>query len=164
MWRIPGIGTLGPAYSLGRVSMSRDARTITGRTSGDSYTLLIYPMYIAAVLRIDTLWRNFGIPLMPYAKAGFALALWEAGNAQGTATAGGSKGSGASMGTNISFGGTFPLDFFDRGASRGMDTTTGINTTSLYFEYYSLALNGFGSSDTFRVGTNTWSAGMTFEF
>ena len=164
MWRIPGIGTIGPAYSLGRVQMSRDSQTITGRKSGDSYTLLIYPMYVAAVLRVDTLWRNYGIPLMPYGKAGMALGLWEADNSLGTSRANGVKGSGASFGTNLAIGATFPLDFFDRGSSRGMDATTGINTTSLYFEYYSLALNGFGSSDTFRVGTNTWSAGMTFEF
>lgn len=164
MWRIPGIGTLGPAYSLGRVSMSRDSRTITGRPSGDNYTLLIYPMYLAAVLRVDTLWRNFGIPLMPYGKAGPALALWEADNALGTSRANGVKGSGISLGYDLAFGGTFPLDFFDRGASRGMDSTTGINTTSLYFEFMMLGLNGFGDANTFRVGTNTWSAGMTFEF
>ena len=163
-WRIPGVGTIGPGVSLGRVSMSRDSRTVTGRPSGDNYSLLIYPMYLAAVLRIDTLWRNFGIPLMPYAKAGFAVGLWEADNALGTSRANGVKGSGSSMGTNIAVGGAFPLDFFDRGASRGMDATTGINTTSIYFEYCSLALNGFGSSDTFRVGTNTWSAGMVLEF
>jgi hypothetical protein len=164
VWRIPGIGTIGPGLSVGRVSMSRDARTVSGRESGDSYTLTLYPMYLTGVLRIDTLWRNFGIPLMPYGKAGLAAAPWSADNALGTSTANGVKGSGTSLGTNIALGGTFPLDFFDSGASRSMDSTTGINTTSIYFEYYSFALNGFGSSDTLRVGTNSWSAGMTFEF
>lgn len=164
VWRIPGVGTIGPGFMLGRVSMSRDARTVTGRVSGDSYSLTIYPMYLAAVLRIDTLWRNFGVPLMPYGKAGPAIAFWSADNATGTSTANGVKGSGKSLGTDVALGVTFPLDFFDSGASRGMDSTTGINTTSLYFEYYMLGLNGFGSNDTLRVGTNTWSAGMTFEF
>ncbi|MBX3229012.1 MAG: hypothetical protein KIT84_01640 [Labilithrix sp.] len=162
-WRIPGVGTIGPGLGVGFVSMSRTARTVSGRESGDEYGLSIYPLYLAAVLRIDTLWRSFGFPLMPYGKAGVGVGLWEASDATGTARFGGVKGSGASTGTHAAVGVALPLDFFDRGASRTMDATTGINTTSIYLEYYWLSLNGFGG-DSFRVGTSTWAAGMVFEF
>jgi len=164
MWRIPGIGTIGPAFSLGTISMSRTATTVTGRASGDEYGLTIYPMYLAGVLRIDTLWRNFGFPIIPYAKGGVGLALWNAKDATGTARAGGVKGSGASTGTHAALGVALPLDFFDRGAARSMDATTGINTTMIFAEYYWLSLNGLSGGDAFRVGTRTWAAGMAFEF
>jgi hypothetical protein len=163
-YRIPGIGTLGPALELGRVSMSRDARTVTGRVSGDSYSLTIYPIYLDAVLRVDQLWRAYGVPLMPYGKLGMGIGLWDASNAIGTSTANGVKGSGKSVGETFAIGGAFPLDFFDSGSSRAMDSTSGINTTNVYFEYYWLDLSGFGATDTFRVGTRSWVAGMMFEF
>lgn len=164
VWRIPGIGTLGPGASVGTVSMSRTARTVTGRESGDEYGLTIYPMYLAGVLRADTFWRNFGFPLIPYGKVGLAVGFWDASDARGTARAGGVKGSGASTGTIATLGVALPLDFFDRGASRSMDATTGVNTTMIYAEYYWLSLNGLGGGDAFRVGTQTWAAGMAFEF
>ena len=163
MWRIPGIGTLGPAYSLGRVSMSRDSRTITGRP-GDNYTLLIYPMYLAAVLRVDTLWRNFGIPLMPYGKAGPALAPGRpitrsaprartASEAQACRSATTSRSAARSRSTSST---AAPRAAWTR---RPASTPRRSISNTLM-----LGLNGFGDANTFRVGTNTWSAGMTFEF
>ena len=54
-FRIPHLGTIGPGIGVGSVSMSRDVVTTTGRTSGDSTTLAIYPFWGVAVLRADVL-------------------------------------------------------------------------------------------------------------
>lgn len=164
-FRIPYLGTIGPGLSFGTVSMSRDARTVSGRLTADQYSLSIKPLVLSAVLRADALWRGARIPLVPYGKVGLALVFWDASNAAGTATAGGIEGSGASMGPQFALGAAFPLDFFDSGAARSMDNATGINNTYIFGEYYALeATKGVGQSRGLYVGTNTWAAGLAFEF
>lgn len=161
--RIPHLGTLGPGLGAGMVSMSRNVRTASGRESGDETSLDIYPFYAVGVLRADVLWRDLGVPLVPYAKAGVAMALWRAANSGGTSEAAGIKGKGDSWGTNVAVGLAFALDAIDPGASRNMDNATGINNTYVYFEQYWLSLDGFGGGDL-RVGTKTWAMGLAFEF
>jgi hypothetical protein len=164
-FRIPYVGTIGPGLGVGRVSMGREARTVTGRPSSDEYSLTIHPIYLAAVLRVDTFWRGAGFPLVPYGKLGGAVGLWDASDSRGTSkSSDGVEGSGATWGTHVAVGAGIPLDFIDRGASRNMDNATGINNTYIYAEYYWLGLNGLGQSNALYVGTNTWAAGMAFEF
>lgn len=167
--RIPSVGTLGPGLGIGYTTMGADAVTATGRPSGDTTSLSITPMWAVAVLRVDTFWRNLGFPLVPYGKAGLGYALWSASNSGGTSEAKDSSGAlvsgkGGSAGTNFALGVSFALDAIDRGASRNMDNATGINNTYLFFEAYWLTLNGLGQSNALHVGTNTWAAGLAFEF
>ncbi|MCL2778917.1 MAG: MXAN_2562 family outer membrane beta-barrel protein [Polyangiaceae bacterium] len=163
--RIPGIGTIGPGVSIGYTRMSADSVTLSGRPSGDTTSLSIIPMTLVGVLRVDVLWRKFGVPLVPYGKAGLGYALWTASNTGGTSDANGVKGEGHSLGTNFALGLAFSLDAFDTYAARNMDIATGINNSYVFVEAYRLTLNGFGSSSTLRVGSgNTWTAGLAFEF
>lgn len=167
--RIPRVGTLGPGLGAGYTSMSADALTTSGRASGDTTSLSIYPFWGVAVLRADTLWRDLGIPLVPYAKAGVGYALWTASNTGGTSEAKDKSGAlvsgkGGSWGTQVALGVSFALDAIDQGASRNMDNATGINGSYLFFEAYWLSLNGLGQSNALRVGSNTWAAGLAFEF
>lgn len=163
--RIPHLGTIGPGVGVGSVTMSRDVQTATGRTSGDETSLAIYPFWGVAVLRADVFFRDFGIPLVPYGKAGIGLGIWRASNSAGTAkSADGISGKGTSWGTNVALGVALSLDALDRGASRNMDNATGINNTYLFIEAYWLTLDGLGQSNALHVGSNTWSAGLTFEF
>jgi hypothetical protein len=164
MFRIPHVGTIGPGFSVAYVGMSRDVTTVTGRTSGDSTSLSIYPMFADAVLRADAFWRDNGIPLVPYGKAGLGLGLWRASNAAGTATADGVAGKGASWGTSFALGVSFALDALDRGSSRTMDNSTGINNTYVFLEESWLALNGIAQKNALHVGSSTWVAGLAFEF
>jgi hypothetical protein len=167
--RIPNLGTLGPGAGVGYTSMSADAVTATGRPSGDSTSLSIYPFWGVAVLRADVFWRNLGFPLVPYAKAGLGYALWSASNTGGTSEAKDKTGAlvsgkGGSWGTQFALGLSFALDAIDQGASRNMDNATGINGTYIFFEAYWLSLNGLGQSNALHVGTNTWAMGLAFEF
>jgi len=164
--RIPWVGSLGPGVSIGYTKMSAASTTLTTppQPSGDTTSLTILPMTLVAVLRADSLWRNFGIPLVPYAKVGFGYALWNATNTGIISDAFGVKGRGHSFGTNLALGLAFALNVFEPEASRSMDIASGINNTYVFAEAYWLALNGFGSSSTLRVGSNTWTAGLAFEF
>lgn len=164
-FRIPYVGTIGPGLSVGSVSMSRTARTKqTNRESGDEYSLTIYPFTLNAVLRADAFWVDRGFPLVPYAKLGIGMALWEASTTGGTSTFGGVSGKGATWGTNTALGIAFALDSIDSGATRNMDNAIGINNTYIYVEYYWLNLNGLGQDKALYVGSNSWAAGLAFEF
>jgi hypothetical protein len=164
MFRIPHVGTIGPGFGVAYVGMSRDVTTVTGRASADQTSLSIYPFFADAVLRADAFWRDNGIPLVPYAKAGLGLGLWRASNAAGTAVADGVHGKGASWGTSFALGVSFALDALDRGSSRTMDNSTGINNTYVFLEESWLALNGLAQKNALHVGSNTWVAGLAFEF
>lgn len=165
LYRIPWLGTIGPAFGFTYVTMSRDALTkTTKQPSADTYGLDIYPLELMAVLRADTLWLNYGIPFVPYAKAGMAYAPWRATNALGTSDSGGAKGKGATLGTNVAFGMQFAFGVFDRGAARALDNVTGINNTYIFAEYYWLDLNGVAQDTVLYVGTHSWAAGLAFEF
>lgn len=168
-FRIPGIGTIGPGVGVGYTTMGADAVTSSGRPSGDTTSLSIYPFWGVAVFRADALWRNLGFPLVPYAKAGLGYAIWSASNTGGTSEAKDRSGAlvsgkGGSWGTQFALGLSFALDAIDQGASRNMDNATGINGTYVFFEAYWLSLNGLGQSNALRVGTNTWAMGLAFEF
>jgi hypothetical protein len=164
-FRIPYVGTIGPGLSVGSVSMSRTARTkTTNRESGDEYSLTIYPFSLNAVLRADALWQDRGFPLVPYGKLGIGVALWEASTTGGTSEFQGVKGKGTTWGTNTAIGLAFALDAIDSGATRNMDNAIGINNTYVYAEYYWLNLNGLGQDKALYVGSNSWAAGLAFEF
>jgi hypothetical protein len=164
-FRIPYVGTIGPGIGVGRVSTSREALTkTTNRESGDEYNLTIYPMYLAAILRADAFWRDRGFPLVPYAKLGVGYGIWRASTTGGTSEFDGVSGKGSTWGTHMAAGLSFALDAIDQGATRNMDNALGINNTYVYAEYYWLNLNGMFQESALHVGTNTWAAGLAFEF
>ncbi len=161
--RIPYIGSLGPGLGVGYTSMGATVTTLSGRESGDETSLEIYPLWGVGVLRIDTLWRNLGIPLVPYGKFGIAAAPWRASNSGGTASANNVSGKGTTWGTQLAGGLMFALDAIDPGAARNMDNMLGINGTYLFAEFYSLGLSGIGQDKPLLVGAQSWTAGFAFE-
>jgi hypothetical protein len=167
--RIPHLGTVGPGFGVGYTNMSDTARLLRdGSLSGDDTSLDIWSLYTVAVLRVDVLWRDAGVPFVPYVKGGLGLGLWRASNTGGTAEVktptGTVRGEGHTFGTHVAGGLALALDFLDPGASRSMDQTVGINNTYFYAEYYLSMLNGIGQSTPLRVGANSWTMGLTFEF
>ncbi|MCW5833430.1 MAG: hypothetical protein KIS78_13590 [Labilithrix sp.] len=163
--RVPFVGTLGPGLGAGVVSMSRQAVTLSGRPSGDEYGLTIYPLYLAAVLRGDALWRELGVPFVPFTKIGVGAGVWRAWDTGGTSRSpDGTRGRSITWGTLLAVGASLPLDAIDPTASRSMDSAVGINATHLFVEYYWLALDGLLQRDALHVGTKTWAGGLAVEF
>ncbi len=165
--RIPGIGTLGPGISVGYTNMSGNAPRLDGGypPSAESTTLEILPMYAVGVFRLDTLWRQAHIPLVPYAKAGLGMAFWRASNTVGTSIApNGTIGEGHTLGEQFSAGLAFNIGVLDPNSVRQLDEATGINNTYIFAEYSVSALNGIGQKDPLLVGSNNFVFGLTFEF
>jgi hypothetical protein len=168
-FRIPWLGTIGPGLSASYTQMTDHSFKLDGTRSSENTDLILYPMYLAAVLRADSLYRNYHVPIVPYLKGGLGLTFWQITNPGGTSTATNPNGTtmnghGHTWGTQWAAGIAFALDSLDPGASRNMDVAVGINNTYLYGEYYVAALNGIGQSHPLLVGTDTWCAGLAFEF
>lgn len=163
--RIPYLGTLAPALSFGYTRASARARfETTGELSGQKTTLTIYPMYVAAVLRADVITKKTLVPLVPYAKVGLGVALWNIGLGEKVTRVDGDVGRGLSYGPQFALGGMFLLDALDPDDARSADSTLGLNHSYLFAEWFVSDLSGFGSTDRLNVGTNTWVVGITAEF
>jgi hypothetical protein len=52
------------------------------------------------------------------------------------------------------------LDVLDRSSAVEMDTTTGVNNSYFFLEWYRSQL---GTSDQMKVGTSTWMLGLALE-
>jgi hypothetical protein len=173
--RIPHVGTLGPGVGIGYATFSGNAPlagaanggclTSTSQSSGESTSLNIYPFYAVAVFRADGLWKDLGVPFIPYAKAGLGGALWQATNTLGTSNFDGQKGQGYSMGAQLALGLAFNLNVLDPYAAREFDESMGVNSTSLFAEWTDASLNGLGfQSNPLRVGGTMWTFGLAWEF
>jgi hypothetical protein len=163
----PHIGSLGPGISIGYTSMAAPARRADNHAvylPGETTTLSVYPMYAVAVFRFDALNKDFGVPLVPYAKAGLGMALWRASTDIGTSSANGQQGEGHTYGYQVAGGIGLDLNAFDRGSAHSFDETVGVNHTYIYAEWMFMALDGIGQSTALRVGSSTWVTGLALEF
>ena len=166
---IPHFGSLGPGLLAGYAPASAQALFAQEHNgtlvSGETTSLDIYPFSAVAVLRVDVLWREVGIPLVPYVKGGFSYALWRASNTLGTSTFHGVSGTGATGGTFLAAGVGFNLNVFDKYAAQNFDDAMGINATYIFAEGTRENLTGLGSqTEPLRVGGTHWTFGLTFEF
>lgn len=165
--RIPHVGTIGPGVGIGYVSANRLAALAPPLTgiSGETTTLEIFPVYAVGVLRVDVLWREVGIPLVPYAKLGVGAAYWRASNTLGTSHYQGESGLGSSAGTQLAFGLGLNLNVLDEYAARNFDESAGVNNTYFFTEWSRSDFNGLWfQQNVLRAGGTYWTFGLAFEF
>ncbi len=170
--RIPHVGTLGPGIGAGYSTMTRPAAFAPPRTgiSGEDTSFEVFPFYVVGVLRADALWRELGIPFVPYAKIGIGYSLWRASNTLGTSAytspTSGQRvlGEGHTFGTELAFGLGFNLNALDPYAARNFDDAMGVNGTYLFAEWTRSDLNGLFQQNALSVGGTYWTFGITFEF
>ncbi|MGH7270627.1 MAG: MXAN_2562 family outer membrane beta-barrel protein [Polyangiaceae bacterium] len=167
--RIPHLGSLGPGLGAGYTSASGNAQFTRPHNgtlqSGETTALAIYPFSLAAVLRVDVLWRDAGIPLVPYLKVGLGYAIWRASNTLGTSSAQGVSGTGASLGTHVALGLSLNLNAFDSYAAQNFDDAMGVNGTYIFAEWTRDDLTVLGiQNDPLRVGGTNWTFGLALEF
>lgn len=156
--RVPYVGVLGPGVGWGYTWASTKAK-IAGRNqeSEQDTSLWIMPMHASAVLRVDALVRELGVPVVPYGKLGVGWGLWSAGRGEDTSEVGDTIGKGSSVGTHLALGGMFSLSWLDRRSTGSLNDSTGIQRLYLFGEWMNASL---GSGDQMRVGTSTWVLGL----
>jgi hypothetical protein len=180
LWR--GIGQLGVGVSLGY--MGKKARAWQAgsdpmdpdrpRAEGDHNRFRMFPLALSAVYRFSYLDDEYGIPLVPYARAGLAYYIWwiTAPNGDFAKSCVGPNTSedcarttaaGASLGFVGSIGLALRAERVDESAARSM-RESGIEHAGFYAEYSLGKVDGFGSDKKLSLGDATWFAGVDFEF
>jgi hypothetical protein len=163
--RIRHFGSLGPGLTAGYTSFARPAYfTGTNTTSAQKTNFEVAPFLLQAVLRVDVLATDFGIPIVPYAKAGIGAGYWRAYGADGTTTVNNKSAKGVSFGPSYAVGGALLLDFLDRTTAASADEASGINNTYIFGEFWGAELSNFGSAKAMHVGDRTFALGLAFEF
>ncbi|HEY2901676.1 MAG TPA: MXAN_2562 family outer membrane beta-barrel protein [Polyangia bacterium] len=126
--------------------------------SGDQTALRLIPLSVSLVYRADWLLEKQNVPLVPYAKAGLDCGLWSTSDTSPAAAL-----SGRTLGWHTAAGVALALDFIDPADARAMDQETGVNHTSLFFEFTRVSLDGLGGSQQMHLGDTTWLAGLMLE-
>jgi hypothetical protein len=163
--RLPHIGTLGPGIGWGYTRATGNAHiTATGLPSAEQTALSVMPFYLVGVLRADVFMREFGVPLVPYAKLGLGYALWWASDGGTTSRENGVLGRGVSYGPQYALGAMFLLDVLDQQTARDADNGLGINNSYVFAEWFDSELDAFGSKSKLNVGANSWVLGLAIEF
>jgi hypothetical protein len=163
--RIRHFGSLGPGLTAGYTSFARPAYfTGSNTTSAQKTNFEVAPFLLQAVLRVDVLATDLGIPIVPYAKAGIGAGYWRAYGADGTTTVNNKSAKGVSFGPSYAVGAAFLLDFLDRTTAASADEASGINNTYLFGEFWGAELSNFGSTKAMHVGDRTFALGLAFEF
>jgi hypothetical protein len=164
--RVPHLGTLGPGLGWGYTRATGYGHLTADPTklSGEQTSLSVMPFYLVGVLRADVFARDFGVPLVPYAKLGIGYALWWASDGGATSRVDGVLAHGVSYGPQYALGAMFLLDELDPQTARDADNSLGINNSYIFGEWYASQLDGFGSKSRMNVGANTWVLGLAIEF
>jgi hypothetical protein len=146
---IPYVGELNVGAGFGWSNYDAGALTDDGR-AGEKTEFTIYPLSALAVLRIDTLARHAGIPVLFAGKLGYDFVRWKATTGDKT------DGSGLNKGLRWGAQAALELDFFEMDSARTLDEEFGINHTFLLFEFY--------ESMTKATGDRTFSFGLGMQF
>jgi hypothetical protein len=179
-WR--GFGQAGVGFSIGYMSKSAKAWQAGSdpsdanrpRSEGDENKFRLFPLAVSAVYRLTYLDDEFGVPLIPYARAGLGYYIWwivgpngdfaeacsDGGDAMGCAK---TTAAGASLGFVGSVGLSIRAERIDESAARSM-RESGIEHAGFYGEYSVGKVDGFGSDKKLSLGDSTWFAGVDFEF
>ena len=165
-----------PCYETdGKDEAAREAQTalIAASKPGNSRTqLLVIPVGIEVVYRIDYLNREWNIPLDAYATFGLDYHFWWATtegsiaertltNDDGTTET--TKGKGATPGMNASVGVMLDLSFLEpTTASRGRKN--GIAASYFFFEWNWSQGDGFSQPNRLDMSSSGWSLGIGMDF
>lgn len=171
--RIPYVGIAGPAIGWGITRTSKTAN-IAGTDIASSATdsFLIMPMHLSAVLRIDEIARRTIIPIVPYAKFGLGMGMWDISKNGETMhyLPQGAQSSilarGISWGTHLALGGMLGLGWISGRSQASLQDSLGIQEVGAFGEWMWSNLTGLGSAppaETLYVGTSTWIIGLTFK-
>lgn len=165
-----GFGTLAVGGGLGYAWIDGHALDSAGEATSDSVGFNLVPVQLSLVYRWDWAAVEYGVPFVPYVKAGLSAAMWWATNAKNDiANARGSDGSGRegmglTLGWHAGAGLHFLLDIFSDSMAAGFDSESGVNNSYLFVEFMHSQLDDFGSSTSLDLSDDALSFGLAFEF
>jgi hypothetical protein len=151
-------GSAGVGLSAGFGERFAPAVLSDGSQAGESTGFRLVPLSLFGVYRFDYPAHAWGIPLVPYVKAGLHYTVWW--SSKGAAletTSEGAAAIGGRFGWGFSGGLSLLLDIFEPRLARDFDTDAGVNHSYLFAEFNYADVNSFG-----RPGLNLSSRYLTF--
>lgn len=163
LWQ--GFGTLSAGLAAGYgVVYGHGIVARTDESARDLTALKTVPLRALAVYRFDWLDRRFGIPLVPFGKAGLAHTLWWVTDGNGeVARFGEDRAFGGKWGYQLAAGLGLSLSFFDPILDREFDADFGVNSVFLHAQYAILTADNLGGAGI-DLSDSTWLFGLGFEF
>ena len=142
-----------------------------GRANGDRMKFRFLPTTLTGVYRATQLDEQYGIPVVPYARAGLGYYVWWSRSPTGKISrdpdpmceGAKCKAAGASLGLVGSVGLAIRAEGIDKSAALSM-REGGVEHAGFYAELQYGWVDGFGSEKKLAVGDFTWFAGVNFEF
>lgn len=180
-----GFGQVAVGFSAGY--WQKTARTFTidsmasdnpRARSADHNTFRLIPTELSATYRFTWLDDTYGVPVVPYARAGLGYYIWWISVADHFAHACGNptmslfcndgqshndKALGATAGVQGAIGISIRAERIDASTAMSMQQS-GIQHAGIYAELSDARIHGFGSDKKLSVGDLTWFAGVDFEF
>jgi hypothetical protein len=159
-------GSAAVGAQVGYFTNTAKAKDNAGGDSGDKTRLLLVPMALQLVYRMDEAALRWSIPLVPYVKVGLSYSMWRITDANGdlARSDSGEAGKGGTPGWQAAAGIALLLDFIDPASARALDSETGVNHTYVFAEVARYAASGLGRKKALHVGDSTWVLGLMFEF
>jgi len=129
----------------------------------ESTEMSMYPLAVLLNYRFDV--YQSVIPLVPVVKLGLHYYLWTVYDGAGEAArfVDGSEASGGTLGFSYTLGVHFLLDALDREMAWAFDRDAGVNHSYLSLEYQSSQVDDFGSTTSFRLGSDVFLVGLSLD-
>ncbi len=163
-------GSLAAAGTIGYSGLSGHGILADGVESTDASKIHVLPLSLDAVYRMDIPAIRFGVPFVPYVKAGLDYYLWWITNGVGkvpnvTVNSGRAyEGKGGTWGGHVVFGVSFLLDVLAPDMAQIFDVDVGVNNTYIFAEYAMSWVDDFGSASSFDFSSKIFQFGVAFEF
>jgi len=164
-WR--GFGSLGAGLAVDyAVVYGHGIVSTTGARSADLTSLNMIPVRLLAVYRFDYAARRWGVPLVPFVKAGLSYTFWWVTNGNGGIAEFQSYDAiGGKLGYELAAGLALELNFIDPWLSRELDQEFGVNAVTLQAQFMRISADNFGvTQGAMDLSANTWMFGVGFEF
>lgn len=158
-WR--RLGTFEVGLGAGYWQVRGHAVDAAGDPTADRTALYVIPTQLTLTWRLDLLWDQLSIPLVPYGRASLERYNWWT-----TGPTGKTSEYGATNGFAYGGGVGLVLDFLDPMLARELDADSGVNHTLLVFDVSRTKVDDFGATRSlvFAKDATLYSAGLLFVF
>jgi hypothetical protein len=155
-------GSIAAGLSAGYAEKYGKAVGDDGLATSETTALQVVPMKALLIYRFDVLAKRYRVPLVPYAKLGFAATYWWSTKGGVVEVADGVAARGVRFGIAGQFGLMLQLDFLDQRLAHDFDVDVGVNHSYLFGEWDIQEINNFGAGGI-DLSSRHWMFGLAFE-
>lgn len=134
-----------------------------GTPSGENTSLKVIPARLLAVYRFDYLAMRYGVPLVPFGKAGLVATGWWTAKGGSLEYADGHRGLGVKFGYSFAGGMSLMLDFLEPRLAKDFFTDVGVRHSYLFGEFVYENINTFGKGGL-DLSSRHWMFGFAMDF